>query len=459
MTGLRVRAAAVRLVPALLALALVGATVAAPAAPGPGASAAAGRGARFLVGRQAADGTLPGSTARPDQVAEAVIALAAGGQAGAPLQKALDALGAKGPAGASRGAYAGRIVMGLVAAGENPRAFRGTDYVARLRSYQQASGAFDTGIYSNALAMLGLLAAGEQVPSQSITFLRAQQCPDGGFAHEAGCVNTPDTDTTSMVLSVFVGAGLPADDAARRNARGWLQANQLPGGGFGLEPGDPVNANSTGLALSVLALLGEDPTKAPWKRDGGDPVTALLALEVEGGGFRYLASDPKPNDYATVQAVPGAVGVRYPPPVLVTRGAPGGDVSSSGSASGGASPSPAGATAGAGSATTATAARRVPAGTDAAAAGGVATPVAGATPSSTTTDGSGAGDPSDATADASAGDRTASSSATLPGTGERSSGSLVALAAVLVAATGGTAAKVMARRRRAADLPLNADLR
>lgn len=277
-------------------------------------TAAIDRGVRYLEGRQADNGALPSATSRAYDVAEAVIAVAASGRGGPTLDRALARIAADGPASITRAGHAGRIVMALVATGHDPHRFGGYDYVARITaSYQPASGAYDNGVYANALAVLGLQAAGEAVPAQAITYLRANQCASGGFAHQPGCLNPPDVDTTSMVLSVLAAAGIAPDDLTRRNARDWLLRAQNRSGGFGLQPGDADNANSTGLALSVVRALGEDPASAPWARGNADPATALLRLQLASGAFTYVASDPKPNDYATVQALPGLAGMAWPP--------------------------------------------------------------------------------------------------------------------------------------------------
>lgn len=294
-----------RLLPFLLAFVLLFGSAAAAAPP---ADAAAG--ARWLASRQEQEGDLPSYTG--SGVGELIMALLAGGQTGAPVDRALSYVRTHGSKAASKPAYAARFVMGLVAAGEDPRSFGGVDYAGRITL--GSTGAYEENVYANAIAMLGVRAAGRAVPGSAVAYMRAQQCPsNGGFAWKAGCAGTPDVDTTSSSVSALVAAGVPKTDTVIARARSFLADAQNGDGGFGLEGGSPTNANSTGLAMSAIAALGERPDSPPWKRsNGATPRSALGKLRDASGGFRYLATSREPGDYATVQAVLGLAGVPYP---------------------------------------------------------------------------------------------------------------------------------------------------
>jgi hypothetical protein len=206
--------------------------------------------------------------------------------------------------------------MGIVAAGQDPGRFGGFDYVRRLLSfYDGRSGAYDSAtVYADALAVLGVVAAGERAPAKAVAYLRDNRCPAGGFSWRAGCVGIADVDTTAAAIGALVAAGVPRTDSVLTEARDFLARSENVDGGFGLDATTPeTNANSTALALSALAALSEDPRRAPWLQpDGDDPLDALLALQHSSGGFRFRASDAKPNDYATVQAIPGLARRPYP---------------------------------------------------------------------------------------------------------------------------------------------------
>lgn len=276
---------------------------------------AALRGARYIVERQTSTGAFFDTDTAADTVAEAVVALVAGGVVGAPVDDALGYIALHGPDRATgRAGWAGRLVMGLAAAGADPRSFETFDYVAALRGhYDAATGAFETNVYANALALLGLAAAGEDVPAEAIRFVKVNQCAEGGFSWQAGCAGRPDVDTTAHTTSALLAAGVGDADLAVSRARSWLERTRNPDGGFPLEQGQPTNANSTSLAVSAIAALGEDPQREPWSDGDADPVAALAALQdPSSGGFRWKADQRQPNDYSTVQAVVGIAGRTWP---------------------------------------------------------------------------------------------------------------------------------------------------
>lgn len=272
------------------------------------------RGAEYLVAHQAADGTFFGDAAS-HRVAETLVAVIAGGIAGEPVTRALSAISAAGPDAARRAGEAGLIVMGIAAAGEDPHDFQGENYVARLQSfYVPALGAYDTQMFQNALALLGVLAAGEPVPDEAITFLRVTRCIDGGFPVQAPCGGAGGhVDVTALLLNALAAAGVPPSDALRADARAFLACAPNDEGGFGDGANRTTNANSTGLALTAIAAAGEDATQAPWRQpDGDDPVRALLALQQTDGRFHSNAMVEGDSALATRQAVPGMAGRALP---------------------------------------------------------------------------------------------------------------------------------------------------
>lgn len=284
--------------------------------PSPTGSALAGL--DWIVDQQVADGGF----FRPDQsvaysggLAEtlAVVATDRGASADT-LERARDRLARLGPEAATRPAYTGRIVSAITAAGDDPRAFGGHDYVAQLEEAYRPVGFWEHANYANALAALGWLAAGRDLPPAAVAWIRANQCLDGGFSWQSACAFRSDIDTTALIINVLAAHGLDRTDPTVAAARAYLLQARNDQGGFGAWPGQETNANSTGLALSAIAALGESPTEAPWSLGGvRDPLTQLLALQTQDGGFLWRAGDPGGiNSYATVQAVPGVAGLTYP---------------------------------------------------------------------------------------------------------------------------------------------------
>lgn len=288
----------------LLSLVLVGGVRAADAP-------AAGRGAAYLATTQGPDGSVPTGW-RADQVAETVVALVAGGGQPASVDRAIGFLEHNADAGASSGPYAGRIVAALVAAGRDPRRFAGVDLVARTESFHDpVSGSYGGNLYGDAMAMLGLLSAGRPLPDTALNRIRLNQCRDGGWTHQSGCVGQADTDTTSAALAVLAASTGTATTEVRA-ARSWLATHQGTSGCWGHNAGAPDNANSCGLAISAVLALRERLDAPPWAAGGRNAIAALRGLQLESGAFQYRKDVAGPNDYATVQAVPALAGWAYP---------------------------------------------------------------------------------------------------------------------------------------------------
>lgn len=291
-------------------------------------SEAARRGAEYLVQHQAEDGTFFADNA-PHRVAEALAALVAGGVSGVPISRALSFIEAAGPEAAKRAGEAGLLVMGIFAAGENPHNFRGDDYAARLHSFYNGTiGAYDTQMFQNALALLGVVAAGEVIPERAVTFLRLNRCTDGGIPVQAPCGGGGGhVDVTALVLNALARSGMPPSDSLRSDARAFLISAQNDQGGFGDGKDKPTNSNSTGLSLSAISAVGESASQAPWRLpSGGDPLNRLLALQQPDGRFRFTATIEGDSFLATRQAIPGVSGRTYPvvpnPPSSTKSGSP-----------------------------------------------------------------------------------------------------------------------------------------
>lgn len=270
------------------------------------AGATADRAVEWLLTQQRADGSFA-EDGPADATAEVIATLRTAGVRGEPIARALDRIAADGPARARKDpTYAARIVLGLNAAGEDPRAFRGTDYLAIMDSSRDPIiGGHGGNLFSEAIIGLANVAAGRSVDERTLALIRASRCNEGGYGYDRGCVGRPDTDTTSLVVSLLRHSGDQPTDPSIADALAWMRAVQAADGGFGFSEGQAVNANSTGLAASMIALLGQ-----AWK--GRDARPALRQLAAASGGFRYSASSDGLNLYATVQAIPGVLGRWYP---------------------------------------------------------------------------------------------------------------------------------------------------
>ena len=198
--------------------------------------------------------------------------------------------------------HAAKLVIGLVAAGEDPRDFAGANYVAKMQSYYDAAThrygqqAVDQALYLLARASLDV-----SMPSGATAVLQSKQLPDGCWEYGGfGC----DTNSTAMAIQALIAAGVDESDASIQDALAYLKTAQTSDGGFPyVAPGDS-DANSTAFVLQALLAADEDvDAGGPWEKPGGrTPMQALLAYQdAATGAFTYAGED---NYYATYQAVP-----------------------------------------------------------------------------------------------------------------------------------------------------------
>ncbi len=302
--------------------------VASPASRAASAQAAAD----WMSDQQQDNGAFFSETFRVDLHAEALAAVVAGGIDASTLDAALGYLEENGEAGATEGARTGRIIAGLHAGGEDPSDFGGVDYVAILTSqFDTATGTYRkdattlyTDLFSNLIAANGDIAADGLLPTEAKDYILSQQCPDGGFAFGGvGDCAFNDVDATALAVNALANSGLNGTDIgdALTAARTHLLGIQNDDGGFTFCCGGLTSSDSTGLALTAIAALGEDAEAQPWlQADGDDPVKALESLQTSEGSFRFAEEDfngdpiTEGNSISTVNATPGMAGETYPIP-------------------------------------------------------------------------------------------------------------------------------------------------
>lgn len=244
-----------------------------------------------------------------------------------------------GAANDNPGRLGGAILLADVA-GRDPRAFGGTDLIARLEATRQTSGA-DAGRYGaeanafaqvvlQSLAIVGLRAADVSVPADATAWLVDQQCDSGGFpayrqpelrttddcaatatvaGNEVG-PTPPDSNSTALAVQALV-----ATSTARQyDTLDWLAGIQRDDGGFPFQADTDfaTDASSTALVIQAITASGEDATAGRWRQPDGDtPLAVLTAFQVgcDGtGGLRGsigYSSAADGNPFSTYQAVWG----------------------------------------------------------------------------------------------------------------------------------------------------------
>ncbi len=209
------------------------------------------------------------------------------------------------------GSAAGKVVLALVAAGEDPQDF-GNDFVRTLADHSSPDGDFGgESAFGNSLAILGLDAAGEQVPDSAITWLRSRQETagdnDGSWDDGFGTAGNPDA--TAMAVMALLAANIERDDDVITNAELFLANSQLSSGGWEYGQGFGENANSTALVIRALAALGQDPDdeQGQFGSEGVTPVDVLLGWQGNSGAFLAdFGNGPADDFFATVQSIPAA---------------------------------------------------------------------------------------------------------------------------------------------------------
>ncbi|MFF7631950.1 prenyltransferase/squalene oxidase repeat-containing protein [Kitasatospora sp. NPDC008050] len=138
------------------------------------------------------------------------------------------------------------------------------------------------GVWRQAMALTALNSAKVTPGAEAVDWLTGQQCADGGWPSfradtKAACVAaTEDSNATALAMQAL--AALGGHQATVDKGVQWLKTNQNSDGSWSYNPGNPGDADSTGLAVSALRAAGADPTQVA--KDGKTGLTALGALQL-----------------------------------------------------------------------------------------------------------------------------------------------------------------------------------
>ena len=207
----------------------------------------------------------------------------------------------------------GRLVMAVVAARQDPTRFGGLDLVAKLKGYYSAGVYQPNSAQGQALAVLGLKAAGQSVPQPAIDAIKQVQDSDGGWGYlmikddpnASTNFDTSDTNSTAFALMALASVG---DHSREVAAIAWLRTQQQPDGGFAYQ-GSPSDPDSTALVLQALLASGQDPASSTWARSNNSALMYLLAVQDASGGYLgFSGVDPG----TTAMAVTGLERVILP---------------------------------------------------------------------------------------------------------------------------------------------------
>lgn len=214
------------------------------------------------------------------------------------------------------GGSAGKAVLALVAANQNPRDFAGENWILKLTEQYTETGQYNTNdAYNQSLAILGVTAVNETVPSLAVTWLKGIQADNGSWGDGFGTDNNPDT--TALAIMAMASQGITPGDPALDKALDFLKSTQMPTGGWEYGSGYGENANSTALVIQALAANGQNfyDDKGDWSKNGRSPLTALMSWQNVNGAFQAdFGSGLEDNLFATVQSLPALTGKPLPIP-------------------------------------------------------------------------------------------------------------------------------------------------
>jgi prenyltransferase beta subunit len=286
--------------------------------PGRAQTDPASRAIRFLASQQQADGSVPGFSTY-DGTEFYVSGAAAAGYDPNQLRNgsgptAIDYLKSQAVLATADGGNAGRLLIAAMAAKQSVTNFGGVNLVAKVNSFYAAGFYQVASAQGQALAILGLKAAGQPVPQAAINALKNAQDSDGGWDYQlvkddpnaATNFDSSDTNSTAFVLMALAAVGDHSLDAP---ALAWLKTQQQPDGGFGYQ-GSPSDPDSTALVLQALVATRQNPNGAAWTLAGNTPYSELLSVQTSAGGF--LGFSGTPDAPTTSQAVFGLLQQPFP---------------------------------------------------------------------------------------------------------------------------------------------------
>jgi hypothetical protein len=238
----------------------------------------------------------------------------------------------------------GNLILAAHALGADPTNFGGTNLVARLLATEQTSGSdngrfgtpaqaalYDSGTYDQGIALQALAAAGVQAPPATISWLRKQQCADGGWtdpdttttpcAYDGSLFYGDDTNTTSEAVQGLA-AQKGINTAVEVGAVSFFKTGQDDDGGWGFYtsldiPGQTSDPNSTALVMQALLAMGIAPDYYLFDVGANTPTALLLTFRVSSGAnsgaFYFPGESNTFGDLsATTQVPPTLMAVSSP---------------------------------------------------------------------------------------------------------------------------------------------------
>lgn len=204
---------------------------------------------------------------------------------------------------------AGKLLLAAVASGERPRCYgpadAKVDLIAMLNQYYDSStGRYGTSSFDQALAMLGLKAAGHKIPSKARELAQKRRGKHGwnfAFTDSSG----DDVESTALMIQALRAAGVKKSDSSIKKSYKWMWYQRNAQMGFGPDGnGTPSNANATALVIQAMDSIDKPSSKTK---------LALRKLQAKDGHWKLTdTEDAQSKVLSTSDSVLALSGMHYP---------------------------------------------------------------------------------------------------------------------------------------------------
>jgi len=200
-----------------------------------------------------------------------------------------------------------RVILGLTAAGYDPRDVAGHDLTAPLADFDKT---IWQGINGPVFALIALDSRNypSDLRDRYIAEILRRQLHDGGWSLTAGADGedtaneTSDPDITGMALQALAKyQDKPEVKAATDKALACLSSMQDEKGGFG--SWGSVNSESVVQVLVALCELGIDVNDARFVKKGSTLIDNILSFQNSDGSFNHMSDGTGNNQMSTEQAL------------------------------------------------------------------------------------------------------------------------------------------------------------
>lgn len=188
----------------------------------------------------------------------------------------------------------------LLARASQPDAGPTAAVATELQAAKGTNGEYGADIFSDALAILGLRAAGQPVGTDAVQFLKGQQKADGGWSADNADQFGTDSNTTALVIQALLSAGLAPNDATISSGFGYL-LSVFGQGGFGSGPGAGPDPNSDELVIMTI-IAANRQADATWASMLNQALQYLADQQIVSGSDAGAISSPFSRLFATTEA-------------------------------------------------------------------------------------------------------------------------------------------------------------